>query len=100
MNLLLLILALYLLQEGLAQKATPGLRFFVDFPTELLPLAYAAALLLLPNLALSFFVVLRGLPKRRWPWVTTVLAAILLGVIVVNLGLDAVLTIISPESAR
>lgn len=96
----LLILALYLIQEGRAQAATPGIAFFVDFPTELLPLAYAAVILLLPNFALSVFVILRRLRRRRWPWLTTAAAALLLGVLVGTLGLSEVWTIIDPNSAR
>jgi hypothetical protein len=93
---LLLVLAFYFIQEGQAQRANPNLVFFVDFPTGLLPLAYLAVLLLLPNFAVIFFAIVRNLYRRRWPWLTTAMAVILLGVIGYQLGLDGIRTIIDP----
>ncbi|MDP9212032.1 MAG: hypothetical protein M3N59_02020 [bacterium] len=95
-NVGLLILALYFIQEGEAQRAHPDLRFFVDFPVVLLPLAYAAALLLIPNFAVTAFVLARNLYRRRWPWVTTFVSAVLLAVITAMVGWDGVATIIKP----
>lgn len=96
MDLLLIVLALYLIQEGEAQRARPDVPFFVHFPITFLPLAYAALILLVTNLALVFFVVLRGLRRRRWPWVTTLLAIVCLGIIVAQIGFGGVYTIIHP----
>jgi hypothetical protein len=56
-----------------------------------------AVLVLLPNLAVGFFVILRGLPVRRWFYVTTGIAAVLLGIAVAVLGPHDVLTIINPN---
>ncbi len=92
----LLALALYFIQEGMAQRANPDVRFFVRFPAELLPLAYVAALLLLPNFAVTGLALARNLYRRRWPWVTTFVSAILLAVITAVVGWDGVVTIISP----
>jgi 4-amino-4-deoxy-L-arabinose transferase-like glycosyltransferase len=92
----LLILALYFIQEGEAQRAHPNLWFFVDFPTKLLPLAYAAAILMIPNLAVTALTLIRNLYRRRWPWVTTLVAAILLSVIIAMIGWSGVGEIIKP----
>ncbi len=95
-NVALLILALYFIQEGEAQRTHPDLRFFVDFPVVLLPLAYAAALLLIPNFAVTAFVLARNLYRRRWPWVTTLVSVVLLAIITMAVGWDGVATIINP----
>lgn len=93
----LLILAFFLIQEGQAQAADTNSKvFFVEFPTELLPLAYAAAVLLVANFAITFFTLLRGLYVRRWPWVTTLTAGILLGVVCAQVGFENVWGIVDP----
>jgi hypothetical protein len=97
LNVLVLTLALFFIQEGSAQKLHSGVHFFVTFPTKLLPLCYLAALLTLPNLAILFFTTLRRLRKRIWPVVTTVLAVVLVGIVVVKLGPGGVLTVIDPN---
>lgn len=98
-NLLLLTLALYFIQEGVAQQQAAGkpITFFVDFPTELLPLAVIAVLLLIPNLAVIALSLLRNLYRRRWPWITTFIATVLLAIITLKVGFDGVLTIIDPS---
>lgn len=93
---MLLALALYFIQEGVAQQSKPDIQFFVEFPTKLLPLAYAVPILLIPTVAISAITIRRKLEPRRWPWVTTLLAASALGIIVAELGLDGVATIIDP----
>lgn len=100
LDILLVTLAFYLIQEGTAQRANPHLIFFVKFPVVLLPLAYVATVILIPNFAVTTFTLLRGLRKRRWPWVTTAVSALLLGVIVAKLGLHDVWVIIHPAGGR
>lgn len=96
LNILLLTLGLYFIQEAQAQRANPDFHFFVPFPQPLLPLAYAAVLLLLPNFAIIAITIKRRLWKRRWPWVTTALAAVLLLVVAAKIGPAGVWAIISP----
>ncbi len=93
-------LAVYLAQEGRAQAAAPPgqVVFFVRFPKELLPLVYVAIMLLVLNFAISFFTLWRGLHVRRWPWVTTGLAAVLLVVVCAKIGFGNVWGIIDPGS--
>ena len=97
MDVLLLGLGFYLLQEAQAHRANPDVTFFVDFPSWLLYPTLVAVLMLLPNLAVGFFVILRGLSVRRWLYVTTGLAAALLAVAVIVLSPQNVLTIINPN---
>jgi len=97
-NVFVLALALYLLQEGRAQQASPNISFFVDFPTKLLPLGYLALGTAIANFSILAITAWRRLPKRRWPFVTTLLAVIALGVIVAELGVGNVRAIIDPAS--
>ena len=97
-NFVLLALALFLIQEGLAQQANDGnLFFFVKFPTELLPMAYLASFLLIVNFALTFLTLWHRVKIRRWPWATTSVAAALLLVICFTVGWPGVWTIINPN---
>lgn len=97
---LLLGLALYFIQEGEAQRtAGHGVTFFVHFPQPLLPAAYAAAVVLIPTLAVAVLAGLRRAPLGRWPWIGTALAVILLTILTVGVGgPDAVRTIIDPAN--
>ncbi len=99
-DLLLLGLALYFVQEGEAQRAAAkGVTFFVHFPQPLLPVAYAAAVVLIPTLALTILAGMRRAPLGRWPWIGTALAVILLIVLTVGVGgPDAVRTIVDPSN--
>lgn len=98
LDVVLLILAFYFLQEGMAQRAAgPTVEFFVEFPHWLVYPAGAAALVLLPNFAVNILTLLRDLPPRRWVWLTTGLAVVLLAVVTVVLGVDDVLTVINPN---
>lgn len=97
-NVFLATLALYLLQEGRAQQANPSLGFFIDFPMRLLPLAYAALGIAIANFAIVAMTAWRRLPKRRWPYVMTLLAVVALGVLVAEIGLDGVRAIVDPSS--
>lgn len=97
-DVLLLLLALYFIQEGLAQQAHPEVSFFVDFPDTLLPLGYAVVILLIPTVALALLATIRGFPLGRWPWIASGLAALALLVLTVGVGgPDAVWTIIDPS---
>ena len=98
-NIFLLALNLYLLQEGRSQQALPQAVFFVDFPLGLLPLAYLALGLGVANLALLFFTIVRRPRKQTMPWVSTVAVAVLLGIIVWHVGFDGLWTIIDPDYA-
>ena len=99
LNIWLLALDLYLLQEGRSQLARPDLGFFVDFPTAWLPLAYLALALLIANFAILGFTIARRLRKRRWPWVTTAAVTLILGLFVWKLGFDGIRTIVDPAAA-
>lgn len=91
-------LAFFLIQEGMAQAADTGTKvFFVEFPTELLPLAYISGLLLIANFAITFFTLLRGLYVRRWPWVSSLVAAVLLGIVCAEVGFGNVWSIVDPS---
>lgn len=97
-NVLVVVLALFLLQEGRAQQANPNIGYFVDFPIRLLPLAYAALGIAIANFAILAITAWRRLPRRRWPFVMTLLAVAALAVIAGSLGLDDLRTIIDPSS--
>ncbi len=97
---LLLVLALYFIQEGQAQQAAAktGVTFFVHFPPLLLPVAYAAAIVLIPTLAATILAVMRRAPLGRWPWIGTGIAVALLIILTVGVGgPDAVRTIVDPS---
>lgn len=94
----MLALALYFIQEGEAQRSHPNVGFFVHFPRPLLPVAYAAAVVLIPTLAVAVLAAMRRAPLGRWPWIGTAVAVILLIVLTVGVGgPDAVRTIIDPS---
>lgn len=95
---LLLLLALYFIQEGQAQRARPDAAFFVDFPDALLPLGYAAVILLVPTIALMLLATLRRLPVGRGSWIASGLAILALLILTIGVGgPDAVWTIVDPS---
>lgn len=96
----LLTLALYFIQEGQAQAgASAALVFFVDYPGWALPVSYATAAVLVVTLAATVLAGVKRSPLGRLPLIGTALAVILLVVLTAAVGgPDAVRTIIDPSN--
>lgn len=91
---------MYFAQEGIAQKTHPNIPYFVDFPQQFLLFIYTASLLFIINLSFLGLTLFRRLPKRYWPWVTTALAVVCLGLVVNDIGWHGVRVIIDPSAAQ